>query len=107
MNEITDNNLDTLIRETLERRKLLAELDNHIVVELRRRERRKCLRRLARTVAFSFAVPMLLLMFAVCMYFFIEQNGMSTFTFFIMAWPTLALIFVTHWAFKTFSPEEL
>ena len=105
MNEMTDHNIDTLIRETLERRELLADLDRLIIADVRRQVRREWIRRWARVAAFSFGLPMVLLVFAACMYFFIEQSGTSTFTLYIIALPTLALIFSTHRFLKNFSPD--
>ena len=105
MNEMTDHNIDTLIRETLERRELLADLDRLIIADVRRQARRELISRWARVAAFSFGLPIVLLVFAACMYLFIEQFGTSTFTLYIIALPTLALIFSTHRFLKNFSPE--
>ena len=107
MNEMTDNNIDTLIRETLERRVLLADLDRLIIADVRRQVRREWIRRWARVAAFSFGLPMVLLVFAACMYLYIEQYGTSTFTLYIMALPTLAIIFSTHRFLKIFSLKEV
>ena len=106
MNEMTENNLDTLIRETLERRQLLADLDRHIIADIRRRERHARIRRWARALIFSFGVPLVLLVFATCMYYYIKQYDLSVLTLFIIAWPTLAIILATHRALKTFSLEK-
>ena len=106
MNEMIDNNLDTLIRETLERRQLLADLDRHIIADIRHRERHARIRRWARALLFSFGVPMVLFVFAICIYFLVKQYGTTSFTFFIIAWPTLAIIFITQRALKTFSLEK-
>ncbi len=103
MNEMTDHNIDTLIRETLERRELLADLDRLIIADVRRQARREWIRRWARVAAFSFGLPIVLLVFAACMYLYIEQFGTSTFTLYIIALPTLALIFSTHRFLKNFS----
>ena len=105
MNEMTDHNIDTLIRETLERRELLADLDRLIIADVRRQARREWIRRWAHVAAFSFGLPMVLLVFAACIYLYIEQFGTSTFTLYIIALPTLALIFSTHRFLKNFSPD--
>ena len=107
MNEMTDNNIDTLIRETLERRELLADLDRLIIADVRRQARRQWIRRWARVAAFSFGLPMVLLVFAACIYLYIECYEASTLTLYIMALPTLALIFSTHRFLKYFSPDEV
>ena len=107
MNEMTDNNIDTLIRETLERRELLADLDRLIIADVRRQVRREWIRRWARVAAFSFGLPIVLLVFAACMYLYIKHYGTSTFTLYIMALPTLAIIFSTHRFLKNFSLKEV
>ena len=107
MNEMTDNNIDTLIRATLERRELLADLDRLIIADVRRQARRELIRRWARVAAFSFGLPIVLLVFAACMYLYIKQYGTSTFTLYIMALPTLAIIFSTHRFLKNFSLKEV
>lgn len=105
MNEMTDNNIDTLIRETLERRELLADLDRLIIADVRRQARRELIRRWARVAAFSFGLPIVLLVFAACMCLYIEQYGTSTFTLYIMAFPTLALIISIYRFLQNFSPD--
>ena len=87
MNEMTDNNIDSLIRETF--------------------ERSEWIRRWARVSVFSFGLPMVLLVFAACMYLYIARYGTSTFTLYIMALPVLALIFSTHRFLKNFSLKEV
>ena len=106
MNEITDNNLNALIRETFDRKQLLADLDQLIIADLSRQARRARIRRWTRALIFSFGVPVVLLIFATCMYYFIKQYDLSALTLLIIAWPTLAIIFTTHRALKTFSLEK-
>lgn len=107
MNEMTDNNLDSLIRETLERRELLAELDRTIIADVRRHARRAWLRRWARVIAFSFGLPLALLVFFTCMYLYIKANEANVLAIAVLVLPTLALIYSTNHAFKTFSPDEV
>ena len=104
---MTDNNIDILIRETLERRELLADLDRRIITDVRRQARRAWIRRWTRAVVFSFGLPMVLLMFAACAHLYIIEHGTSTFTLLIMALPTLALLLTTHRVLEIFSPEEV
>ena len=107
MNEMTDNHLDTLIRETMERRQLLADLDRLVITDIRRQVRRAWMRRWARIVVFSFGLPLVLLVFFTCTCFYIKERGTSAFTLVILSLPTLALIYSTHRALNTFSPEEV
>lgn len=107
MNEMNDNNIDTLIRETFERRQLVADLDRLIIADIQSRARRAWIRRWARVLVFSFGIPMMLLIFAACTYLYIKHHGASALTLFTLAWPTLALIYITHKAFRTFSPEQV
>ena len=107
MNEMTDKNIDSLIRETLERRELLAELDRTIIADVRRQARRAWVRRWARVVAFSFGLPLALLVFFTCAYLYIKANEANVFLIAVLTLPTLALIYFTNHAFKTFSPDEV
>lgn len=107
MNEMTDNNLDMLIRETLDRRELLADLDHLIIADVQRKARRAWIRRWTRIVAFSFGLPLVLFVFFACTYLYIKEQGSSTFTLIILALPTLALLYATHRALEKFSPEEV
>ncbi|MBP5772429.1 MAG: hypothetical protein J6W75_13970 [Bacteroidaceae bacterium] len=107
MNEITDNNLDSLIQEALNRRALLADLDRLVIADVRRQARRAKLRRWARAVTFSFGLPLVLLVFFACVYLYILDHGTTAFTLSILTLPTLALIFATHRVLETFSPGEM
>lgn len=107
MNEMTDNNLDALIRETLDRRQLLADLDRLIITDVRRRERRAWLRRWARVVAFSFGLPLVLLIFFACAYIIINEHGATSLTLYVMPFPTLALFYAARYAVCQFSPDEV
>ena len=107
MNKMTDNNIDTLIRETLERKELIADLNRLIITVVCRQARRAWIRRWARAVVFSFGLPLVLLFFASCVYLYIIEHGTSTFTLIILALPTLAIIFSTNRALTTFSLEEV
>lgn len=104
---MTDNNLDSLIRETLNRRALLADLDRLVIADVRRQARRAKLRRWVRAVAFSFGLPLVLFVFFACVYLYIIEHGTTAFTLAILTLPTLALIFATHRMLATFSPEEM
>ena len=99
--------LDTLILETLERRALIADLDRTIIADVRRQARRAWIRRWARVVAFSFGLPLVLLAFFVCLLYYIKDHDVSTPILVMMVLPTLALIYSTNHAFKTFSPDEV
>ena len=107
MNNMNDSDLDTLIRETMERRTLLTNLDRLILADVRRRARRAWLRKWARIIVFSFGLPLVLILWLACAYLYIYKHGATGFTLFLMVWPTLALATSTVYALKTFSPEEV
>ena len=99
--------LDDLIRETVDRRELIADLDRMIIADVRQRVRRARLRRWARILAFSSGLPLALLVFFAFAYYYIHQHGWTSMTIWVMLWPTLALLFCTHRALATFSPDEV
>ena len=107
MNPMTDKSLDNLIRDTINRRELLADLDRLIIADVRRQARRAWLRRWARAAIFSFGLPLALLVFFVCAYLYIKEYDWTPQSFFVMLWPTLGLLFSTVYALRTFSPEEV
>ena len=107
MNNMNDSDLDTLIRETMERRTLLTDLNRLILADVRRRARRAWLRKWARIIVFSFGLPLVLILWLACAYLYIDKHGATGFTLFLMVWPTLALATSTVYALKTFSPEEV
>lgn len=107
MNPMTDNTLDNLIRDTINRRELLADLDRLIIADVRRQARRAWLRRWARAAVFSFGLPLVLMFFFACAYLYIKEYDWTLQSFVVMLWPTLGLLFSTVYALRTFSPEEV
>ena len=103
----TDNSIDNLIRDTINRRELLADLDRMIIADVRRQARRAWLRRWARAAIFSFGLPLALLVFFVCAYLYMDAHGWTPTNLFVMLWPTLGLLFSASYALRTFSPEEV
>ena len=107
MNAMTDNSIDNLIREAIDRRELLADLDRLISADVRRQARRAWLRRWARVVVFSFGLPLVLIIFFMCAYLYIKEYTCTLQSLFVMMWPTLGLLFSTGYALRTFSPKEV
>lgn len=107
MIEMTDTSLDRLIADTLNRQELLKDLDSLIIADVRRRTRRAWLRRWARIVAFSFGLPLLLLVSLAGAYIYIKEHGATPFTLSLMVCPVVALIFVSYRSIGDFSPGEV
>ena len=107
MNVKNDNSIDNLIRETIDRRVLLADLDRLIIADVRRQARRAWLHRWARVAVFSFGLPLVLIIFFMCAYLYIKEYAWTLQSFCVMLWPTLGLLFSTAYALRTFSPEEV
>lgn len=107
MTEMTDTSLDRLIADTLHRQELLKDLDSLIIADVRRRSRRAWLRRWARIVAFSFGLPLVLLVSLAGAYLFIKEHGATPFTLSLMVCPVVALIFVSYRSIGDFSPEQV
>ncbi len=107
MNAMTDNSIDNLIRETIDRRELLADLDRLIIADVRRQARRAWLRRWARVAVFSFGLPLVLITWLACAYLYFKEYAWTPQSFFIMLWPTLGLLFSANYALRNFSPKEV
>jgi len=102
-----EDELAPLISEVFQRRALLSDLDQLIIDDVRRQARRAWIRRWARVVVFSFGVPLLLFVFFACAYFYIKEYHASTFIIVVMTLPAMALIYATHRAIESFSPDEV
>jgi len=107
MDVMTDNSIDNLIRETIDRRELLADLDRLIIADVRHQARHAWLRRWARAAVFSFGLPLVLIIFFMCAYLYIKEYAWTLQSFFVMLWPTLGLLFSASYALRNFSPEEV
>lgn len=107
MNEMTDTSIDNIITDALHRQELIKDLDRLIIADVRRRARRTWLQRWARTVAFSFGLPLLLLLWFSFVYLYIQEHGTTSFTLSLMVCPTLALVASTVYVLRTFSPGEV
>ena len=98
---------DSLISAAIGRRQLLDHLDRLVISEVSRRSHRKRLRRWAYVVAFSFGLPLLLLLTCAGVYTYIIRCGISSFTLFLMAWPVLGILFTFYTALRNFSPDDV
>ena len=107
MNAMTDKSIDNLIREAIDRRELLADLDRLIIADVRRQARRAWLRRWARVAVFSFGLPLVLITWLACAYLYFKEYAWTPQSFFIMLWPTLGLLFSASYALRNFSPKEV
>ena len=65
MEKMNDQELDRLIRESVERQMLLSDINDRVMTEIRRSARCTLLRRWARVVAFAFVMPLLVFVFGV------------------------------------------
>ena len=60
---MNDQELDNLIRESIERSELLEQVNNRVMTNIRRTARRNRIRTWARITAFAFGIPMVLFAF--------------------------------------------
>ena len=72
--KMNDEQLDRLLRESVERRELLDGIQRQVMGQVRLQARRQRIRMLARVVAFSFVMPLLALVFGWAVYS-VAQHG--------------------------------
>ena len=63
MQTITDNELDLLLKESADRKQLLAQVNTEVMRTVRRDMRRKQLLRWGRLLAFCFGLPLLAVLY--------------------------------------------
>ena len=107
MNEISDSHIEALIKESLQRQALIDNLESVIIADVRQKARRAWIRRWARAIAFSFGLPLVLLVFFACTYLLIKEYGFTSFVPYFLAVPAMAVIYATYRALANFSPEEV
>ena len=72
--KMNDEQLDRLLRESVERRELLDGIQRQVMEQVSRQARRQRIRLWARVVAFSFVMPLLALVFGWAVYS-VAQHG--------------------------------
>ena len=72
--KMNDEQLDRLLRESVERRELLDGIQRQVMEQVSRQARRQRIRMWARVVAFSFVMPLLALVFGWAVYS-VAQHG--------------------------------
>jgi len=104
---ISDEEMDSLITESLARQVILEEIGSEVMKQVRRHSRHDSLRRWARLVAFAFGVPFVLACFAFGAYYVYTSVGQQTYV-----WASLAVAAVVLMAYlgrevKDFSIREV
>lgn len=98
-NHLTEEGLDALIRQSFERKKIAEDISVSVMKELRRATRRRRLYQWARMVAFSFGLPMVMLVFGWLLWSFVSRESLQLqFTLFdsqisLGNWVYLCLVF--------------
>lgn len=72
--KMNDEQLDRLLRESVERRELLDGIQRQVMEQVSRQARRRRIRLWARVVVFSFVMPLLALVFGWAVYS-VAQHG--------------------------------
>lgn len=73
--KMNDEQLDRLLRESVERRELLDGIQRQVMEQVSRQARRQRIRLWARVVAFSFVMPLLALFFGWAVYSVAQQGS--------------------------------
>lgn len=104
---LTDEQLDALIRSTLGRRQMLDGMNVEIMKSLGHSSRRAWCRKWGRVVAFSFGLPFLLLLFGWLSWPFISEHRLSSPVCLCLIIPFLAMIYLSLRMIATFSAETV
>ena len=105
---LTEQQLDELIRQSFEREEIAREISVAVMKDLRRASRRAWLRRWGRAVAFSFGLPFVLLAFGWLLWpFLAEQVERGSYIGLCLAFPVATMIYVFFRAIGKFSWQEV
>ncbi|MCR5078008.1 MAG: cysteine protease [Prevotella sp.] len=77
MKEMNDNELDQLILETLNRKEMLSGISTQVMLTVRRQHRRAAFRRWSRIIAFSFGLPLVVMLMVGAAYFTASLPGLG------------------------------
>lgn len=105
---LTEQQLDELIRQSFEREEIAREISVAVMKDLRRASRRAWLRRWGRAVAFSFGLPFVLLAFGWLLWpFLVEQVERGSYIGLCLVFPVATMIYVFFRAIGKFSWQEV
>ncbi len=112
---LTDEQLDDLIRQTFCRQQVVEEINHSVMNQLHRTTRRRRLLRWGKIALFSVGLPLLLLLFGWSLWSAVSQP--STLQFSIYHWhlpvsiclvlPVATMLYATWYALEHFSPDEV
>lgn len=103
MRQIDDQLIDTLIAETLDRRRITESINAQVMRDIRRTVRRRALRRWIRIVTFSFGVPLGLTVFGLLLRRYVLTATEGVLALVCTVIPAAAVIYVTWHAVMNFS----
>ena len=112
---LTDEQLDDLVRQSLIRQQMVDEINVSVMKQLRHTTRRRSLLRWGRIIAFSFGLPLLLLLFGWLLWSSVNQQDAPQFTVFnyrmsfyiCLLFPVAAMLYATWRAIVNFSPSDV
>ena len=103
---MNDTQFEELIKQAVERRQTLDSLNQTIMKEVKHKARREWIRKWARIVLFSFGMPLLLLLFALGIYYTSQRELMGTYRL-VLIIPVVIMLYFTWDRMKNFSIAEL
>jgi len=106
---ISDDELDNLIADSLQRQDILEDINREVMGEIQRSTRRQTARRWARIAAFAFGLPLMLLCFGFGIYYICTNVEMQKqpYIWLTIILPTITMLAFVGKAVKHFSISEV
>ena len=104
---LTEQQLDELIRQSFEREEIAREISVAVMKDLRRQTRRRQLRQWGRAAAFAFGLPLVLLLFGWLLWLFVSQQGQNLIVYVCLVFPAAAMFYGSWKAVEFFYPIEV
>ncbi|SFG51642.1 hypothetical protein [Prevotella sp. KH2C16] len=104
---MTDKELNQLMRETFERQKLLEDINQSIMQNLRKTSRRERARKWLHLPALCFGLPLFVMLMLYCAYKAVVQSGFSLPVTFAMLVFVISIIWTGYQMFENFSVRAM
>lgn len=104
---MTDKELNQLMRETFERQKLLEDINQSIMQNLRKTSRRERARKWLRFLTFCFGLPLFVMLMLYCAYKAVVLSGFSLPVAFAMLVFAISIIWTGYQMIEDFSVRTM
>lgn len=105
--ELTEQMLDELITTSLHRQQVVEDIQHNVMKEIYRSARRAWWRKWGRIAAFSFGLPLVILVFGWLLYLFVSKQSDMSVYYLCLFIPIAVMFYYVYEALEKFSVENV